>query len=64
VAWYATTFDVPVLNVVTRLRFNSVNYLAEVWLNGVRLGEHEGGQWRMLPKDLPPWQTVYGYFRR
>src|SRR3990172_1020468 len=21
-------------------------------------------QWRMLPKDLPPWQTVYGYFRR
>jgi len=18
----------------------------------------------MLPKDLPPWQTVYGYFRR
>ena len=21
-------------------------------------------QWRMMPKDLPPWQTVYGYFRR
>jgi putative transposase len=21
-------------------------------------------QWRMLPKDLPPWQPVYGYFRR
>jgi len=20
--------------------------------------------WRMLPKDFPPWQTVYGYFRR
>jgi len=22
-----------------------------------------GGAWRMLPRDLPPWQTVYGYFR-
>jgi len=22
-----------------------------------------GCSWRMLPKDLPPWQTVYGYFR-
>jgi putative transposase len=21
-------------------------------------------QWRLLPKDFPPWQTVYGYFRR
>jgi putative transposase len=21
-------------------------------------------QWRNLPKDLPPWTTVYGYFRR
>jgi putative transposase len=20
--------------------------------------------WRLLPHDLPPWQTVYGYFRR
>ena len=22
-----------------------------------------GCSWRMLPKDFPPWQTVYGYFR-
>ena len=22
-----------------------------------------GCAWRMLPHDLPPWQTVYGYFR-
>jgi len=21
-----------------------------------------GIQWRMLPKDFPPWQTVYDYF--
>lgn len=23
-----------------------------------------GCQWRMLPKEFPPWQSVYGYFRR
>lgn len=23
-----------------------------------------GCSWRMLPKDFPPWQTVYGYFAR
>jgi putative transposase len=23
-----------------------------------------GGAWRQLPHDLPPWQTVYHYFRR
>ncbi len=23
-----------------------------------------GCQWRMVPKDMPPWQTVYGYFWR
>jgi len=23
-----------------------------------------GCAWRMMPKDFPPWQTVYGYFRR
>ena len=45
--WYQTRFDLPwgwngqQQRIV--LRFNSVNYLAEVWLNGVRLGQHEGG---------------------
>ena len=24
---------------------------------------HTGGAWRALPKDFPPWQTVYTYFR-
>jgi len=23
-----------------------------------------GGGWRALPHDLPPWSTVYDYFRR
>ena len=44
-AWYQTRFDLP-WNLEGKnlfLRFGSVNYLAQVWLNGVKLGEHEGG---------------------
>ncbi len=45
--WYQTHFDLPWGWDAARqrigLRFGSVNYLAEVWLNGARLGEHEGG---------------------
>jgi beta-glucuronidase len=45
--WYQTRFDLPWGWDAARqrivLRFNSVNYMAEVWLNGVRLGQHEGG---------------------
>jgi beta-glucuronidase len=44
-AWYRTGFSLPdswkgsdVL-----LRFDSVNYIAEAWLNGELLGSHEGG---------------------
>lgn len=45
VAWYQTTFALPWGWRGQRIFvcFNSVNYLAEVWLNGERLGDHEGG---------------------
>ena len=33
-----------------------VNALLYVVDNGIK--------WRALPHDFPPWQTVYGYFRR
>lgn len=44
-AWYQTRFDLPweVNGKSVFLRFGSVNYLAEVWLNGHPLGAHEGG---------------------
>jgi beta-glucuronidase len=44
-AWYQTCFDLPWGWEQKRvhLRFGSVNYLAQVWLNDVRLGQHEGG---------------------
>lgn len=33
-------------------------------INGILYVAKSGCQWRMLPKDFPPWKTVYGYFRR
>jgi beta-glucuronidase len=44
-AWYRTGFALPWgwSGKRVRLRFGSVNYLADVWLNGAYLGRHEGG---------------------
>lgn len=36
--------------------------LREVF-NGILYVLRSGCPWRMLPHDLPPWQTVYKYFR-
>jgi transposase len=33
-------------------------------VNAILYHVRAGGSWRMLPKDLPPWETVYGYFAR
>lgn len=33
-------------------------------LNAIRYLARSGGGWRMLPKDFPPWPTVYWWFRR
>ena len=33
-------------------------------LNAIFYILRAGCAWRLLPHDLPPWQTVYGYFRR
>lgn len=30
--------------------------------NGIRYLLKTGCQWRMLPREYPPWQTVYYYF--
>ncbi len=43
--WYQTRFDLPWgwADKKIELRFNAVNDLAEVWLNGEPCGSHEGG---------------------
>lgn len=33
-------------------------------MNAIRYLVRTGCGWRMLPKDFPPWQTVYWWFRR
>jgi transposase len=33
-------------------------------VNGILYVLRSGGSWRMLPHDLPPWDSVYGYFNR
>lgn len=33
-------------------------------VNGIFYVLRGGNAWRLMPHDLPPWQTVYGYFNR
>jgi transposase len=33
-------------------------------MNAIRYMARSDAGWRMLPKDFPPWQTVYWWFRR
>jgi hypothetical protein len=53
VAWYQREFEIAPKwlepNRVIILGFGAVDYFAEVWLNGVKVGEHEGGY---LPFEL------------
>ena len=45
IAWYRRQLTLPPMaeEAHVRLRFGAVFYLAQVWWNGVYLGEHEGG---------------------
>jgi Glycosyl hydrolases family 2, TIM barrel domain/Glycosyl hydrolases family 2, sugar binding domain/Glycosyl hydrolases family 2 len=45
IAWYRRRLTLPPIagDASMRLRFGAVFYLAQVWWNGVYLGEHEGG---------------------
>lgn len=50
-AWYQVDFEPPAgfRDRRVRLRFGSVNYECDAWLNGEHLGDHEGGH---LPFEL------------
>ena len=39
------------------------NYARREILNAILYVLRSGCQWRMLPHDLPNWQTVYTYYR-
>lgn len=54
--WYRTEVDVPKANAGRRtwLRFDGVNYMGEVWVNGHRVGDVRGAFARGL-FDVSPW---------
>ena len=33
-------------------------------INAIAYVLRSGGAWRLMPHDLPPWSTVYDYFRQ
>jgi hypothetical protein len=45
VGWYRVTITLPPLSPSARelIHFGAVDYFTEVWINGRRLGDHEGG---------------------
>ncbi len=53
----------PFLLLPARKRRKTSVDLREV-LNAIRYIARAGCGWRMLPRDFPPWQTVYWWFRR
>ena len=58
--WNLISYCFPKPAVTGRRRKYSYREL----LNAIFYLLRTGCQWRNLPKDLPPWQSVYGYFRR
>ena len=45
-------------------RFQFVEHSPREILNGIFYVLKGGVQWRMLPREFPPWQTVYYHFRK
>jgi putative transposase len=45
-------------------RGNRGKYAKRDIVNAILYVVQGGIQWRMLPKDFPPWDTVYNHFRR
>jgi putative transposase len=57
--WRALEPHLPAPNAVGRPRRHSVREI----LNAIFYILRSGCIWRLLPHDLPPWKTVYHYFR-
>src|SRR4051812_28343053 len=56
-------FVAPYLTLMTEHAPQRVYDLREVF-NGLRYIAKAGSQWRMMPKDLPPWHVVYQQTQR
>jgi transposase len=56
-------FCAPYLTLMTEDAPQREHSLREVF-NGLRYIVRTGGQWRLMPNDLPPWFTVYQQTQR
>jgi putative transposase len=54
----------PLLPVPRSTRGRPRRHSRRTILNAIFYALRTGGAWRLLPKDLPAWQTVYHYFRK
>ncbi len=54
--WYRRTFTVPAAwkNKRLLLHFGAVDWKADVWINGIHIGSHQGG-YTAFSFDLTPW---------
>ena len=43
---------------------NMSKYAKRKLVDGILYVTKTGCQWRQLPREFPPWQTVYSFFRR
>lgn len=53
----------PLVDTVRRGAGRPCKWSKREILNGIFYAVRCGGAWRMLPHDLPPWKTVYHWFR-
>jgi putative transposase len=58
--WRVLAPHLPAASAVGRPRVHSYREILDAIFYVVR----SGGAWRLVPHDLPPWQTVYHYFRQ
>jgi len=49
---------------IQRGRGRRLKWELRVLINAILYVVYTGCQWRMLPHDFPPWQTVYYHFRK
>ncbi len=58
--WQQLAPHLPAASAVGRPRVHSYREILDAIFYVLR----SGGAWRLVPHDLPPWQTVYHYFRQ
>jgi putative transposase len=62
--WHQIKGLVPAPKSKAGRRGRPPKYARREIVNAILYAVRAGGAWRLLPRDLPPWPSVYGYFRR